>query len=123
MLICSFPSASRVPEGGGLSQTRDACARLDQTSTFRRWEHVLAAQAELLDESAIALEIRLLQVPEEPATPADELEQPAARVVVLRMGAEVLGQVVDALRQHRHLHLGRAGVLPVPAVLRDQLLL
>src|SRR5262249_28964232 len=83
----------------------------------------LSAQAQLLDEGAVALEIRLLQVSEEPAAAAHELQEASARVMVLRMGAEMLGEVVDALGQHRELHLRGAGGLRVPAVFGDQLLL
>jgi len=66
----------------------------------------LPPEPELLNERAIALEIPLLQVVEEPAAPADELEEPAARVVILPMDAEVLGQLLDPLGEQRDLHLG-----------------
>src|ERR1022692_4198532 len=83
----------------------------------------LAAQAELLDQGAIALEVVLLQVVQEAAPPADELQQPSARVVVVPVRAQMLRQLVDALRQHRYLHLRRAGVGLAAAVLVDDLLL
>jgi hypothetical protein len=41
-------------------------------------EFRLPPEAELLDQRAVALEIPLLQVVEEPAAPADELQEPAA---------------------------------------------
>jgi hypothetical protein len=41
-------------------------------------EFRLPPEAEFLDQRAIALEIPLLQVVEEPAAPADELQEPAA---------------------------------------------
>src|SRR5579884_102752 len=85
------------------------------------WE--LAAQAELLDEGAVALEVVLLQIVQEAAAPPDELEQPAPRVVVVLVRSQVLGQVVDPLGQHRDLYLRRAGVGLAAAVLRDDLLL
>src|SRR5215831_21016323 len=85
------------------------------------WE--LAAQAELLDEGAVALEVVLLQVVQEAAAPPDELEQPAPRVMVVLVRAQMLGQLVDPLREHRDLHLRRAGVGLAAAVLRDDLLL
>src|SRR5205085_11895698 len=85
------------------------------------WE--LAAQAELLDEGAVALEVVLLQVIQEATALPDELEQPPPRVMVVLVGAQMLGQVVDPLRQHRDLHLRRAGVGIAAAVLRDDLLL
>src|SRR3954470_24916459 len=81
----------------------------------------LAAQAELLDQGAVALEILALQVVQEAAAPSDELEQAATRVVVVLVRPEVLGQLVDALGEHRDLNLGRAGIGLVLAELPDML--
>src|SRR4029079_19479121 len=122
MLICQYLPFFRDSEGGGLSQPRPR-ARLDQIPTFRQWAGALAAQPQLLDESAIALEVVLLHVREEAAPPSDELQQPAPRVVILRVGAQMLGEIVDALRQHRDLHLRRPRIGVRPPVLLDQLLL
>src|SRR6187551_1756423 len=83
----------------------------------------LTAETELLDEGPIALEVLALQVVEEPPPPADQLQEAAPRVVVFRVRPEVLGELVDPPREHRHLDLGRAGVLGVLTVLLDQLLL
>ena len=58
----------------------------------------LLAQAELADQRAVALEVVLLQVVQQAAALADEHEQPAARVVILLVLAQVLGEIVDALR-------------------------
>src|SRR6266545_550657 len=70
----------------------------------------LAPQPQLLDEGTVALEVVLLEIRQEPAAAADELQQAPPRVVVLRMGAQMLGELVDPLRQQRDLHLGRARV-------------
>jgi hypothetical protein len=43
--------------------------------------------------------------------------------VVLAVGLEVVGQVVDALGKHRHLNLGRPGIIVVGLVFLDQRLL
>src|SRR5213080_3514052 len=48
-----------------------------------------------VDEGAVALEVLPLQVVQEPAAPADELQEPAARVVVVLVRPEVLRQHVD----------------------------
>src|SRR5205823_13159331 len=81
----------------------------------------LAAKAELLDQGAIALEVVLLEIRQEAAAPADELQQPAAGIVVVLVRAQMLGQLVDALREHCDLHLRRAGVGLTAAVLLDDL--
>jgi hypothetical protein len=73
--------------------------------------------------SPTVTEIALLQVLQQPATAADELQQAAARVVVFRVAAQVLRQLVDAGREQRDLHLRRAGVAIAAAVLADDLLL
>src|SRR5690348_16070358 len=80
----------------------------------------LVTEPELGDELAIALDVRPLHVVEQPAAPTDHLEQATTRVVVLAMGLEVVVEVVDAVRQHRHLHARRAGVGFGGAVLLDR---
>src|SRR5437588_7661461 len=69
------------------------------------------AQAELFDQRAVALQVGALHVGQKTPPAADEHQQPAARVVVLALLAQVLGEVVDALGQERDLHLRRARVL------------
>src|SRR5439155_27342145 len=66
---------------------------------------VLPPEAELLDEGAVALEISLLQVLQQPAPAPDQLQQAAARIVVFRVAAQVLCQLVDACREERDLHV------------------
>src|SRR5438876_11677956 len=69
------------------------------------------AQAELFDQRPIALEVGALQVVQKAPPAAHEHEQPAPRVVVFALLAQVLGEMVDALGQQRDLHLRGAGVL------------
>src|SRR3954452_14595416 len=89
-------------------------------TTFRR---ALAPQAEFRDQRPVALQVVALEVAKDAAALADHLEQAAAGVMVLAVGAQVLGELVDALGEQRDLDLGGAGVLARPAVLADQLLL
>src|SRR5205823_7013023 len=65
----------------------------------------LAAQAELLDEGTVALDVLPLQVVEEAPAPAHEPQQTPPRVVVLRVLPEVLGKIVDPSREKCDLHL------------------
>src|SRR3954451_13185175 len=102
-------------KGGSLGQRRLCCSSAWRSPKLHPpWisfpDRRLAAQAELLDEGAVALEIFALQVVQEPAAPADELQQPAARVVIVLVRAKVVRELVDALREHRDLHLRRARV-------------
>src|SRR3954447_3774117 len=83
----------------------------------------LTAQAELADERAVALEVVLLEVVEEATAAADEHQQAAARMVVVLVLAQMLGQVIDPMREQRHLDLGLAGVVLVLAEPRDDVAL
>ena len=72
---------------------------------------------------AVAVDVGALQVLEQPAALAHQHQQPAARVVVLAVLAQVLGELVDARREQGDLDLGGPGVVLVAAVLADDLLL
>ena len=63
-----------------------------------------------------------MQVLQEPPPAADQLQQPAPGVVVLRVRAQVLGELVDTPCQESDLHLGRAGVSLIATMLADDLL-
>src|SRR3990172_6775336 len=77
--------------------------------------------AELLDQGLVAVLIDRLEIVEQATALPDELQEPAPAVVILLVRLEVLGEVRDAFAQQRHLHLGRARVLLVSPVLRDEL--
>ena len=79
----------------------------------------LAAESEFLDQASVALQVALLQVVEQPPTASDQLEQPAAGMMILPMRTEMLGQLVDATRQKSDLDLGRARVCIASAVPGD----
>ena len=52
--------------------------------------HGLLSNSESLDDFAVAIGVLALQVVEQTATLADQLEQPAAGVVILRVRLEVI---------------------------------
>src|SRR5262245_51666952 len=64
----------------------------------------LPAQAQALDDGLVALGVPLPQVPEELAALTHHDQKPAPRGVVLAVGLQVLGQVLDVLAQDRDLH-------------------
>src|SRR3954454_23076125 len=80
---------------------------------------VLLADAQALDQLGVAIAVLALQVVEQTPALANELQQPAARVMIFRVGLEMFGQVVDALAEERDLDLGRSGVLSVGLVAAD----
>src|ERR1700730_1705907 len=83
----------------------------------RRWSTPQSAPA---DQIRVAAGVRPLEIVEQAAPLTDHDQEPAPRVKVLLMRAEMIGQVADALRQDRHLNLGRAGVVIFRTIFADQ---
>ena len=81
----------------------------------------VVANTELLDEFAVFEDVAVLDVDEQATTLTNEHEQTAARMVILGVLFEVLGEVADALREDCNLDLGAARVMLVLAELRDEL--
>src|SRR5690606_11778971 len=79
----------------------------------------LLTQVQRRDHAPVALDVRFLQVVEQPPPLPHELEQPAARVVVLLVDFEMLGQILDALTEQSDLNLRRTGVGLMQAILSD----
>ena len=53
-------------------------------------------EPELQDQRAVRLEVRALEVAQEPSAPADQRQQPTAAVMVMLVHPQVLGELVDA---------------------------
>jgi hypothetical protein len=83
---------------------------------------VLLSDSQPLDDAFVAVDFLALQVIEKAPPLADEAQEPPPRVVVLLVGLEVFGQIVDPRTQKRDLDLGRTRVLRVLLELSDQLL-
>jgi hypothetical protein len=79
----------------------------------------LSTQAETLDERTVAGDVHLLQVAEQAATLTNEKQQTTTAVVVVLVLLEVLGEVLDAVRQNCDLHLWGTSVTWVSCVLVD----
>src|SRR5262249_28996840 len=77
------------------------------------------AQPEAGDDRAVAVDVSPVEVVEEPAALADELEEPSPRGVIAGVRAQVLGEHPDALPEDGDLHFGGGGVGLVRAVLLD----
>src|SRR5690242_10033240 len=70
----------------------------------------LVPESEILDDLARPLDVRPLHVVVQTTARAHHHEEAAAATVIRLVGAEVLGEVIDALREEGHLHAGRAGI-------------
>src|SRR6476661_4787691 len=81
---------------------------------------VLPAESELRDQCPVPLDVVAPEVIQQPPTLTHEHEQSTAAVMVLLVDLQVLREMVDAPREERHLHLRRAGVGLVEAVLGDR---
>jgi hypothetical protein len=79
----------------------------------------LVPETQFLDDLSVGIDVRALQVVEQPATLPVHLEQPTATMVVVLVGAEVVRQILDALGEERYLNAGRARVRLVRPVLLD----
>src|SRR5438552_1021265 len=74
----------------------------------------------LLYYGPVPLDVVVLEVFEEPTTLADQHQEAAPRMMVLRMPLEVFGQAVDPLGEERDLDLRRSGIAVVNPELLDQ---
>src|SRR5688500_7804256 len=97
----------RRPAG---SAAAPGCECVEGAAAGPLLRYVLSAQAEPLDQGAVARDVGLGEVLQEPTATADQQQEAAAAVVVVLVQLEVLGEVADALAQHGDLDLRRAGV-------------
>src|SRR5438105_2456565 len=87
-----------------------------ETRGLRRAPTKSAADAQFLDQRLVARLVGTGEIIEQLASLGYKLEQSTPGVVVLDVGLEMLGQIVDAFRQDRDLHLRRtrvAGLGPI----------
>ena len=80
----------------------------------------LAANGKTLNDGVVTRQVPGLQVVQEVATLAHQLEQPAPGTEVLRLLLQMLGEISDPGRKQCDLHLGGTGVAFVlPKFFRD----
>lgn len=70
----------------------------------------LFAEAQPCDHVPVAVHVAAIKIAQLPPAPSNELQQPAARVVVVLVRLQVLREVNDPLGQHCNLHLRRTCV-------------
>lgn len=81
----------------------------------------VVANTELLDEFAVFEDVAVLDVDEQATTLTNEHEQTAARMVILGVLFEVLGEVADALGEDRDLNFSATRILSILAIFGDEL--
>src|SRR4029434_9407888 len=79
----------------------------------------LLPDSEAPNEFGVAVRILALEIVEESASLADQLQKASPGMMVLRMYLEMLGQVIDALAQERHLNFRRSCVGVVGSIRSD----
>src|SRR5262245_9316179 len=94
------------------------CSKPSSTSARTSWSD-LPAQAQPLDQDAIAILIFAAEVGQQPPAATDQLEQTPARVMIVRMQLQVLDQLVDTFGQQRDLDLGGASVAAMNLIVGD----
>ena len=118
----------KFPEGGGflrevlVVETSGSRGQLNSknggglevmNSRARRKLNKLLAQLELFGDRLVAADIRIGQIIQQTAALADHQQQTTAGAVILLGRLQMLGQMVDAVREQRDLHVGRTRVLRV----------
>jgi hypothetical protein len=81
------------------------------------------AQLQFLGDRLVASQIGMLQIVEQAAALADHDQQATARAVIFLVGLQMVGQMVDAMREQRDLHIRRTGVFGVQLKLFNRLCL
>src|SRR6185437_4906129 len=104
-----------APRTRHLGMACEACLA-NRLSSSRR----SAADAEGVDQLLVPALVDPLDVIEKRPAGLHQLQQAAARMVVLAVNLEVLGEIVDAFTEDRNLHLGRTGVALLGGIFGDE---
>lgn len=106
---------SLCSSNGTLHERLDAGAGATATILLTR----LFSQPVACDGRAVSLDVILAQVGKKSPAAADHLQEAAARMVIVLMRAQMIGQRIDPLGQERNLHFRRTRIGAVYTSLRD----
>jgi hypothetical protein len=81
---------------------------------------VLSAQPQIVDDGPISLDVVIFYIVEQPTPASDQHQQPATRMVVLGVNLQMLGEILDAVREQSDLNFRASRVAVVQFVLFDQ---
>lgn len=79
----------------------------------------LTPDSEPIDQTFVSIVIPRMQVIEQPPPLAHQTEQTAARVMILRVGLQMLCELFDTRAKERNLNFGRASVVGFQGVGAD----
>lgn len=82
--------------------------------------HLLVAQVQTLGDAQITLVVGFAQVGEQAAALTNHFEQTSATRLIFFVGAQVIGQLLDASRQNGDLNFGRARIRAVTMIVADE---
>ena len=71
----------------------------------------LSPDAELFDQPFVTGEVTRVQIVQQPTALAYQLEQTAPRMMILRVGTQMRGELLDSRRKQRNLNFRRAAVV------------
>ncbi len=92
-------------------QQRPETARVPGVTTGQTYRYKqLPAKSKPLDQLLIARLVFAAEIRQQTAAAADKLEQTTTTVVVVRVRAQMVDQLIDALRQQRYLHIRGPGI-------------
>src|SRR6266700_2725587 len=100
----------------------NGCFSRDHAKTRADWRAQLTnstANVVLFEQRLVPRLVPLLEIIEQRTTRRHQLQEAAARMVVLDVALEVPGEIIDAFRQDRDLNLGRAGVAGLVGIRLD----
>src|SRR3981081_3305696 len=93
----------------------------DHAKTRARFARVMDSTANvvLIKQRLVTRLVLPLDVIKKRTTGCDHFQKAPARMIVLHVGFEMPGEVIDAFRQNRDLNLGRAGVAGLVGIRLD----
>src|SRR6202023_3070037 len=113
---CPLSPSRRIATGHAARTLRSPRAKTRARGARRLYS---TTNVVLFEQRLVTRLVLLLDVIEKRTARRHELQKAAPRMVVLHVGFEMPGEVVDAFRQDRDLNLGRAGVAGLVGIRLD----
>src|ERR1700691_1599971 len=121
-LLLDTPRTFQSPRAGGrmiLIGKRRSFSRPCENARKKARELCSTANVVLFEQRLVTRLVLSLDVIEKRAARCDHFQKPPTRMIVLHVGFEMIGEVIDAFRQDRDLNLGRTGVAGLVGVRLD----